>query len=217
LNAYKVTIAAGVTIHAGILVLHSSQARARMHRLTALGGNRYEVSDPPVQFKRGETFGFEGELPKGMGRSVEAIPISGLGKWVLHRPRAPVHDEKKMLQIPRAIPEQQNAARTASATTTREARKANRLRALRRFIDDVYEALDNAGHEIGKKGHRKPLPVSAGDLHTLFRTRHPEHKVARSTFNDDLGTNAWGNLMTRVVLASHCWGDSGNTESATTA
>jgi hypothetical protein len=47
--------------------------------------------------------------------------------------------------------------------------------------------LDNAGHEIGERGDRKPLPVSLDDLHSLFCVRHPEHKVARSTFDDDLG------------------------------
>jgi hypothetical protein len=182
-NAYKV-IAAGVTINAGILLLHSSQAEPRMHRLTALGGNRYEVRDPPVFFKRGETFAFEGELPKALWRSVEAIPISALGKRVLPRPR-----EKKILQIPRTIPEQQNAptrTRTASATAALQARKASRLADLKRLIERLYEALDKAGHNVGQSGHRKPLPVSTDALHTLFRASHPEHKVARSTFGHDL-------------------------------
>jgi hypothetical protein len=80
--------------------------------------------------------------------------------------------------------------RTATATATREAGKANRLGTLKRFIEDVYEALDKAGHAIGQSGDRKPLPVSAEDLHTLFLVRHPEHMVAQSTFNDDLGTIA---------------------------
>ena len=171
MNAYKVTIAAGVTIHAGILVLHSSQAQARMHRLTALGDNRYEVRDPPVFFKRGETFGLEGDLPKGM-----AIPISALGKWVQgpFKPRAPVYGEKKILQIPRAIPEQQNApARTptASATATREARKAKRLGDLKRFIDDVYEAASQSDFNLGSgKG---PQPAS------VFRPQ-PSRGVSRA-------------------------------------
>ena len=80
--------------------------------------------------------------------------------------------------------------RTSGATATREARKAGRLEAIKRFIEDVYEALDKAGHAIGQSGDRKPLPVSTEDLHTLFIVRHPEHMVAQSTFNDDLGTIA---------------------------
>lgn len=62
-----------INIHGGILRLSPSQADARMHRLTALGDGRYEVKDPPVCFKRGETFGFEGELPKALWRSVETF------------------------------------------------------------------------------------------------------------------------------------------------
>ena len=49
--------------------------------------------------------------------------------------------------------------RTGAATATREARKADRSRDLKRFIEDVYEALENAGHEVGENGSRKPLPV----------------------------------------------------------
>jgi hypothetical protein len=118
MNAYEVTAAGGITLRTGTVLLHSSQAQARMHRLTALGGNRYEVRDP-VQFKRGETFGLQGGLPKGMGRSVEAIPIAVLGKWV-QRPF-------KRREIPRAIPEKQNTqarARTVAARAqTHNARK----------------------------------------------------------------------------------------------
>ena len=40
MSTYRVT-AVSINIHAGVLVLDSSQADARMHRLTPLGGNRY--------------------------------------------------------------------------------------------------------------------------------------------------------------------------------
>jgi hypothetical protein len=69
---YRVT-EASINIHAGILVLNNSQAQARKHRLSDLGHSRYEVTDPPVTFKRGEVVGLEGELPKGMGHSVEEV------------------------------------------------------------------------------------------------------------------------------------------------
>jgi hypothetical protein len=179
-NAYRVT-GFSASIHGGTLVLHSSQAAARAHRLTALGSNRYEVRDPPVMFKRREVFGIVGELPKGM-ESVEAIPLSALGKWELRK--------KKIFPVtPPAISKQQTVrarTRTAPATAEREAQKANRLRALKRFIDDVYWALDQAGHEIGPIGHRTPLPVSREDLHALFCANHRKHKVSRSTFDHDL-------------------------------
>lgn len=78
MNAYKVT-AASVNIHAGTLGLSPSQADARLHRLTKLGGNRYEVWDPPVVFKRGEVFEYEGELPKALVAGVEKAEVLAEG------------------------------------------------------------------------------------------------------------------------------------------
>lgn len=66
---YKVT-ERFINIHAGILVLDPSQADPRMYGLTALGGNRYDVTRP-VQFKRGEVFELEGELPKALVLGME--------------------------------------------------------------------------------------------------------------------------------------------------
>jgi len=70
MSNYRVT-EASINIHAGVLLLDPSQAEPRKHRLTALGGNRYDVTDPPVTFKRGEVFELEGELPKALVQSVE--------------------------------------------------------------------------------------------------------------------------------------------------
>jgi hypothetical protein len=74
MSNYKVTDRS-INIHAGILVLTPSQADARMHRLTKLGGNRYEVRDPPVVFKHGEVFEYEGELPKTLVAGVEKAEL----------------------------------------------------------------------------------------------------------------------------------------------
>jgi hypothetical protein len=71
MSTYRV-IEASINIHAGVLVLDAAQADARKHRLTPLGDNRYEVSDPPVMFKRGEVFELEGELPKALVLGTEA-------------------------------------------------------------------------------------------------------------------------------------------------
>jgi hypothetical protein len=71
MSTYKV-IEPSITIHAGVLVLDQAQADARMHRLTALGNNRYDVTRPPVMFKRGEIFELEGELPKALVLGTEA-------------------------------------------------------------------------------------------------------------------------------------------------
>lgn len=103
-----------------------------MHRLTALGDHRYEVRDPPVWFKRGETFGLEGNLPKGMARSVEAIPISALGKWVFRSPRAPLLDEKRILQITQATEQQTQPTKQQNAAARARTRNASKRRWVKR-------------------------------------------------------------------------------------
>lgn len=70
MTTYRVT-EASINIHAGILVLDPAQADARINRLTALGNSRYDVTRPPVMFKRGEVFELEGELPKALVQGVE--------------------------------------------------------------------------------------------------------------------------------------------------
>lgn len=69
---YRV-IAASVNIHAGVLGLEPHQARARLHRLTPMGGNEYEIVDGPVTFKRGEMFDYEGDLPKDLAESIHEV------------------------------------------------------------------------------------------------------------------------------------------------
>jgi len=56
-------------IPAGVLVLTKHQAVPRAHNLKALGKDRYEVVNP-VEFKIGETIGYEGDLPKGMANEL---------------------------------------------------------------------------------------------------------------------------------------------------
>lgn len=75
MSVYKVTERV-INIHAGVLVLDAAQADARMYGLTALGNNRYDVSRP-VQFKRGEVFELEGELPKAI---VQGVVEEGFSK-----------------------------------------------------------------------------------------------------------------------------------------
>jgi hypothetical protein len=86
MNTYRVT-AVSIDIHSGILRLDPSQADKRIHRLKPLGGNRYDVSDPPVTFKRGEVFGLDGALPKGMGQDVEEAEAPAVGSDFVPPPR----------------------------------------------------------------------------------------------------------------------------------
>lgn len=66
----KVTVeAAFYTVNSGVVVLVGEQAKARMHNLKAVkvdkktGDGEYEIVNP-IQFKRGESFGFSGETSK---------------------------------------------------------------------------------------------------------------------------------------------------------
>jgi hypothetical protein len=61
-----------VNIHSGILDLTHEQAASRLHSLTDLGDGLYEVLYP-VQFKRGEEIGYDGEVNKNLLQSIESI------------------------------------------------------------------------------------------------------------------------------------------------
>ena len=81
----KVTAADGpLSVNSGQVELSKAQAASRMHALTPIGkpnkdGNIvYEVTGP-LQFKRGETFGFSGETAKnGHLRDPEAEALAKL-------------------------------------------------------------------------------------------------------------------------------------------
>ncbi len=83
MRCYRVT-AGSINIHTGVLVLSPAQADARRHRLTPLGGDRYDVRDAPVSFKRGEVFELEGELPKAI---VEGSTTEGFSQVCEEGPR----------------------------------------------------------------------------------------------------------------------------------
>ena len=56
-----------IEIHGGVLVLNKDQARRRANNLkrTSKTGSQFEVLRP-VQFKQGEDFGYDGDLPKAL-------------------------------------------------------------------------------------------------------------------------------------------------------
>lgn len=69
----KYLVTAPVTLGAGaVLGLSAEQAAARGHALEAVGDNAYRAC-ALVHFKRGETIGYEGPLPKGLADDLEAI------------------------------------------------------------------------------------------------------------------------------------------------
>lgn len=59
-----------VTIHSGVIQLNSEQAKSRMHNLSHIADDRFDVVRP-INFKTGELFGYEGQLPKSMVSSIE--------------------------------------------------------------------------------------------------------------------------------------------------
>jgi len=55
-----------------VLTLSKGQAAIRSHALKALGDGRYETT-APVEFKVGESFGYDGELPKSLASVIEPV------------------------------------------------------------------------------------------------------------------------------------------------
>lgn len=72
MRQYEVT-ALSVMINHGILELSPEQAGVRRHLLCPREEGQYEVSSP-VQFKRGEQFGWNGEGNKTI--MIEITPVS---------------------------------------------------------------------------------------------------------------------------------------------
>ena len=66
---YEVT-AVSARINSGVLELTKEQAGPRLHNLKLIKGNKYEVLNT-VEFKRGEVFGFDGDLPKVLASALE--------------------------------------------------------------------------------------------------------------------------------------------------
>lgn len=66
---YTVT-AASARLHQGVLELTKEQAASRLHNLKPKGKGLYEIVNP-VEFKRGEVIGYDGDLPKALGDLME--------------------------------------------------------------------------------------------------------------------------------------------------
>ncbi|TAK45259.1 MAG: hypothetical protein EPO27_10595 [Betaproteobacteria bacterium] len=54
-----------LTLGAGRVRIDVEQAKTRAHNLKPLGEGLHEIVNP-IQFKRGERFGWDGEVPKAM-------------------------------------------------------------------------------------------------------------------------------------------------------
>lgn len=67
-----------VSLHSGKIRLTDAQAKDRRKVLIAEGAGVYSVTGQ-IHFKAGEQFGYDGELPKGMGTAVVDANASGGG------------------------------------------------------------------------------------------------------------------------------------------
>lgn len=72
MNRFEVVSPTGITISSGILQLDKSQAASRAFALSDLGKGLYQVNKP-VQFKRGEVFGYDGPLPKAFADQLQDV------------------------------------------------------------------------------------------------------------------------------------------------
>ncbi|WP_396957737.1 hypothetical protein [Nitrosomonas sp.] len=59
-----------VTLQSGVLGLTEQQAVARLHNLDRLDDGKFRIVEP-VQFKAGESFAYDGDLPKSLAARIE--------------------------------------------------------------------------------------------------------------------------------------------------
>jgi hypothetical protein len=79
MTKYEVT-AVSARLSGGVLGLTKEQAAPRLHNLKALPGGKYEIVRP-VEFKRGEVIGYDGDLPKVLASALADVDAkSGKGK-----------------------------------------------------------------------------------------------------------------------------------------
>jgi len=88
----KYTTTAIVELTSGILKLSKDQARRRMRNLKALKDGSFEILRA-VQFKAGETFDYDGDIPKTLANS-----LSEFGSGITIAEKAAVAAAKKKKQ-----------------------------------------------------------------------------------------------------------------------
>lgn len=64
-----------VTLQFGVLGLTGQQAMARLHNLVRLNNGKFRIMEP-VQFKAGESFAYDGDLPKSLAARVETKALA---------------------------------------------------------------------------------------------------------------------------------------------
>lgn len=73
-----------VTLQFGVIGLTEQQAMARLHNLDRLDNGKFRIVQP-VQFKAGESFEYDGELPKSLAAQIETkAPVAPKAKDLPH-------------------------------------------------------------------------------------------------------------------------------------
>ena len=81
-----------VTLTGGILELDADQVRRRSLHIKKLEDGRFEIVKP-VNFKAGETFGFDGDVPKAISKSMVDLDKVDFVKTEEPKPIKPKKDK----------------------------------------------------------------------------------------------------------------------------
>lgn len=152
-----ITTAKSLRIQSGTVMLDENQAQARAHQLEALGNGIYRIVSP-IEFKSGETIGYEGDVPPALAQEMKEA-------GEIKRSAITAAAKDKPSGKPVATPKEPKAdqVKTSSATETTEisaekqARKSAKiawgkdadLRA--KFNNDFKAYMDSISTESGEK------------------------------------------------------------------
>lgn len=93
MDKYTVT-AVSARLSSGVLELTKEQAAPRLHNLKSQGKGLFEVVNP-VEFKRGEVIGYDGDLPKALGDKLEVEEKAASKKRAAAEAKAKAEAEAK--------------------------------------------------------------------------------------------------------------------------
>ena len=80
MDKYQVT-GPSVNVNAGCVLLSADQVRRRRHNLKAVGDDVFEIVNP-IQFKHGETFGYDGPVDHITAEMVSRVGEDGAAEEV---------------------------------------------------------------------------------------------------------------------------------------
>lgn len=97
----------------GVVSLTDEQAADRMHNLKKAGKGRYEILRP-VEFKVGETLGYEGEVPKFLRDDLEPFASNRAKEEAAGKAKAEADAKKKADDYAKAAAEAEAKAQSSA-------------------------------------------------------------------------------------------------------